>query len=204
MTAHLAARPRTMTPRHGILVIAALGLLAGCASTGTIHGRVQLPNAVTSRTVVTAWPEAEAAPPHVHGRARVVLDGGQFVPSVLVVRPGTEVEFRNRDGVYHAPFSITPAATFDLGQCAPGKRQRFAFERVGVVEVYCALHPKEVLHVVVATYRWHTQPAADGSFSFEHVPDGTYFVRAWDPTAGDVTKRVRVSGHEPALVSFNR
>jgi hypothetical protein len=76
------------------------------------------------------------------------------------------------------------------------------FDRPGVVQVYCALHPREVLYVVVAPDRWHTLSAQDGTFAFKNVPYGTYLVRAWQPATLDITKRVRVEGPEPVQVNF--
>jgi len=186
------------------LLAAALAFIAGCAGTGTIEGRVRFADGSARRTVVTAWPEAEVAPPHVAGRADAALAAGRFSPAVLIVTPGTTVEFANHDRVFHDPFSVSTAGAFELGHCAPGSVHAVLFDRPGVVRVYCALHPREVLYVVVAPARWHAQPAADGKFAFTNVPYGTYLVRAWHPALGDVTKRVRVDGPEPVLVSFQR
>ena len=129
---------------------------------------------------------------------------GRFEPNVLIVSAGATVAFENKDGVFHAPFSVSPAGPFELGKCAPGSAHAVTFARPGVVEVYCALHPREVLYVVVAPDRWHTQPTPDGKFVFTNVPYGTYLVRAWGPSAIDVTKRVEVRGPQPVLVSFSR
>jgi hypothetical protein len=187
-----------------VALAAALALAAGCASTGTIQGRVRFADGSARHTVVTAWPEALVAPPHVPGHAGAELAAGHFAPPVLIVTVGTTVEFTNHDRVFHVPFSVSPTGPFDLGHCAPASVHAVTFDRPGVVQVYCALHPHEVLYVIVAPDRWHTQPAQDGTFAFTNVPYGTYLVRAWQPSIGDMTKRVRVEGPEPVIVSFRR
>ena len=40
----------------------------------------------------------------------------RFVPDILPVVAGQRVRFPNRDKIYHNVFSISPLATFDLGQ----------------------------------------------------------------------------------------
>jgi plastocyanin len=195
--------------RHGCRARVGLGValgaalaLAGCAGTGTIEGHVRMADGSAKRTVVTAWPAAEITPPRAPGHATAAIGGGQFAPNVLIVSPGVTVAFANHDRVFHMPFSVSPAGPFELGKCAPGSEHPVTFDHPGVVQVYCAIHPREVLYVIVAPDRWHTQPAPDGSFVFANLPYGTYYVRAWHPAVGDVTKRVEVHGPEPVMVTF--
>jgi plastocyanin len=192
-----------LRPARPILALGtALGLLAGCASTGTIQGRVGFVNTPPAETVVLAWPEAGARPALSHERVQVVIRGGRFTPPVVVVRPGATVEFDNRDQVFHVPFSVSPTMPFHLGRCAPGRPGEVTFAQPGVVEVFCELHPAEALYIVVAPDRWYTRPAADGTFVLSGLPGGKYLVRAWTPALGDVTRRVEVAAGRPARVRF--
>ncbi len=154
---------------------------------------------------MTAWPDGAPPPPPLprdRPIADVDLAAGRFAPTMLIVSAGTQVTFDNRDRVFHVPFSITPGGAFELGRCAPGSRHTIGFDRPGVVEVYCALHPREHLYVVVAPDRWHTRPTADGRFAFHEVPFGMYVVRAWSPSRGAVTRRVEVGSSAPVTVEL--
>src|SRR5262249_44145008 len=51
------------------------------------------------------------------GRAKrqdVDLTGERFEPRVLAITVGSKVRFRNKDGIYHSLFSLTPAGRTDI------------------------------------------------------------------------------------------
>lgn len=196
---------RTRAARLAALVLAAASLaLGGCAGRGAITGRVRMPHDRPKDVVVMAWLEDGSPPPMPLERARVVQAAGRFEPRVLVVEAGTTVEFENRDRVFHRPFSVSPTTRFTLGPTRPGEIRTSSFARAGVVEVFCELHPREVLYVVVVPGRWHARPAPDGAFAFERLPRGSYLLRAWHPARGQVTRRVEVPLKSPALLTFER
>lgn len=194
--------------RLGALVLIAIGtgLLAGCASTGAIRGRVQMPGQTSrgqaSEPVITAWQEAGAPPVRQAGRARIVHAHGKFVPSVLVVALGTTVEFVNRDRLYHNAFSVSPLMPFDLGTYSPGRSRETRFDRAGVVQIFCELHKDEMGFIVVTPDRWHTRPRSNGAFALHDLPPGAYMVRVWHPKLGGRTERVEVGAKNPAIVNF--
>ena len=192
---------RTFGPRRLVALAAVCALVSGCAGRGAIVGRVAPPN---RDVVIMAWPEDGKNPIPPGTPARVVQTRGRFEPHVLVVQQGTVVEFENRDRVFHNAFSITPATRFDLGRYRPGQVRRSTFDHAGVVQVFCELHSKESLYVVVVPDRWHTRPAPDGAFLLDDMPRGSYLLRAWHPRLGDVTQRVDVPAREPAVLRFKR
>src|SRR5262245_28405459 len=61
-------------------------------------------------------PEGAAAPPPPQGPFRMEQEGLAFRPHVLAIEKGTEVEFPNRDMLFHNVFSLSRPATFDLGR----------------------------------------------------------------------------------------
>jgi plastocyanin len=193
---------------HWALIPIAIGtgLLSGCATTGAIRGRVQMPGKVSQRQatepVIMAWLEAGTPPVRPAGRARIAHAGGKFVPSVLVVVPGTTVEFVNQDRVYHNAFSVSPKMRFDLGTYSPGRSRETRFNRAGIVQIFCELHKDEMGFIVVAPDRWHTRPQPDGAFALHDLPPGSYMVRVWHPKLGGRTERVEVGGKNPAIVDF--
>jgi plastocyanin len=175
----------------------AASLLGGCASRGSIVGRVR---PASPDVVVMAWRVDGRTPKAPTDTARVVQAHGRFEPRMLVIQSGTTVEFANRDRVYHNAFSIAPGTKFDLGRYRPGQARRSSFDQAGAFQVFCELHPKESLYIVVVPDRWHTRPIADGTFILSSVPRGEYMLRAWHPTRGQVTTQVVVPMREPALL----
>ena len=185
---------------RAIVAIAIAGaLLGGCASRGSIVGRVR---PASPDVVVMAWRVDGGTPRAPRDTAHVVQARGRFEPRLLVIQAGTTVEFANRDRVYHNAFSVAPGTKFDLGRYRPGQARRSSFETAGAFQVFCELHPKESLFIVVVPDRWHTRPIADGTFILSSVPRGDYMLRAWHPTRGQVTTRVAVPMSTPALLRF--
>src|SRR4029077_6476496 len=60
-------------------------------------------------------PEGAAPPVRARVPARMEQEGLSFKPHVLAVVKGTEVEFPNRDMLFHNVFSLSKTASFDLG-----------------------------------------------------------------------------------------
>jgi plastocyanin len=155
--------------------------------------------------VITAFLEEHAheTSPRSSGQATIVQSAGRFEPGVLLVDPGTTVHFANKDGIYHNLFSVSPAKKFDLGSVAPGHERQVHFDQVGIVTVYCELHPKEVGYVVVAPRRSAARPSQDGAYQLAGLAPGAYEVRAWHPTLGSQTRHIDLPAHGQVTVDFN-
>ena len=64
-----------------------------------------------------------------------------FSADKLTIKVGDTVNFKNEDSFFHNVFSLSDAATFDLGSYPQGESKGFKFEQAGTVEVECAIHP---------------------------------------------------------------
>lgn len=116
----------------------------------------------------------------------VAQRGDRFSPRVLVVPAGADVEVSNRDRLYHSTFSVSGAKRFDLGKTAPGRRDTLSFDRVGVVNLHCEIHPKAVGYVVVTPNHAYATPDSTGRFSMPKLPPGRYVLHAWHPRQGEL------------------
>jgi plastocyanin len=169
------------------------------AAGGVVHGLVVFPvsgsNAVPGETVIFVDSLPARAPRHWGGRPRtprVVQRHQRFAPSVLAVVAGTTVQFHNRDRIYHNVFSVSPAKKFDLGQYPPARVNQVTFDRPGVVQLYCDLHPGEAGWIVVLPHRYFVQPERGGSFKLPWLPPGRYTLHLWHPTLGEKTRPLDV------------
>ena len=59
----------------------------------------------------------------------------------LKVKAGDSVTFTNDDPFFHNVFSLSPAATFDLGSYPQGESKSVTFDEAGDVQIECAIHP---------------------------------------------------------------
>ena len=192
--------------RPYLAMLAALALAgAGCATTGSVVGRVDTPGKKkSSDQAVVSASRADSTKGKKHDSAQAVLQfvDGQFTPSVLLVDPGTVVRVENRDRIYHNAFSVASNAPFDVGGIAPGKSATVRLDKAGVVKVFCEFHRKESATIVVAPSRARTRPMPDGTYQLGGLPAGTYKVSSWHPTYGTKTKLVAVAAHERVTVNF--
>lgn len=196
---------KTLTSAGVWLALGALAVLAGCATTGSVQGRVTVSDrkaGSSSDAVIVATPIDVRETPLGSGQAEITVTAGQITPNTLLIEPGTTVRFTNRDVLYHNLFSRSGGNRFDLGSVAPGYARAVRFERAGVVEVYCELHPREVAHIVVAPRRTSARPEANGTYLLAGLTPGAYTVRAWHPLLGSQTRRIDLPPRGRVTVNF--
>jgi hypothetical protein len=135
-------------------------------------------------------------------RARIGQKDEQFVPQVTAVTVGSTVDFPNDDPFFHNVFSLSKAATFDLGRYPSGSSRARTLPRPGIVKVFCDIHSHMTALIMVLDHPWFTVPADDGSFTLPPVPAGEVTVVAWHERIGERRERVRVPPGQTARVSF--
>lgn len=67
----------------------------------------------------------------------------------LGISVGDTIEFKNEDPFFHNIFSLSDLMTFDLGSYPAGESKTVTFDKPGMVEVECAIHPEMYLEVEV-------------------------------------------------------
>lgn len=76
-----------------------------------------------------------------------VIDGVEV--ETIKVNQGDSVSFRNSDPFFHNIFSLSATQIFDLGSYPSGEARSVVFEKPGLVEVECAIHPDMYMTVEV-------------------------------------------------------
>ncbi|HTY42522.1 MAG TPA: carboxypeptidase regulatory-like domain-containing protein [Thermoanaerobaculia bacterium] len=129
----------------------------------------------------------------------------RFQPPVVVVEKNATVDFPNDDPIYHNVFSVSGGNRFDLGLYRGGSSKSKKFEEVGIVRVYCNIHPQMVGFVVVVDSDHVAITGRDGAFRFDDVPPGSYVLKAWHEESGETSQPVvvRGAGDPPAAVSLD-
>lgn len=125
-----------------------------------------------------------------------------FEPHVLPVVVGSTVRWPNEDDIYHNVFSMSDAKEFDLGYYKKEKLPEVVFDKVGRVDVFCAIHPK--MHCIILVLPNPFFAAADdkGRFAIRKLPAGTYKVRAWHERIPSQVKEVVVPADGEVKVEF--
>lgn len=118
----------------------------------------------------------------------------EFAPGVLPIQTGTTVKFPNGDPLFHNVFSLSPLATFNLGQYPKGESRSFRFMQPGVVKVFCKIHSFMSAVVLVFDHPYFTAPARDGAFTLDRVPPGRYRLVTWHERGQPLEQDVVVRG----------
>lgn len=69
--------------------------------------------------------------------------------SKLSIALGDTVRFKNEDPFFHNIFSLSDLKTFDLGSFPKGESKTVTFDKAGLIEIECAIHPEMLLELTV-------------------------------------------------------
>ncbi len=195
------------------LVAAGLGGAAWAQPTGRVVGTVKVSEAdgepAAAEVVVYLLGFTE---PPTDKVTTIAQKGRKFVPALVAITVGEKVAFPNFDPFLHNVFSQSPPRKFDLGSFPKGEAKEKDFPELGVVDVYCNIHPEMAATIIVLPNRRHTVAGPDGKFVLDGVPPGDWTVfaytrRAPKPTSAKVTVKAGadatvdlaiVRGAEPA------
>lgn len=115
-----------------------------------------------------------------------------FVPYILPIVQGSTVEFLNGDSIYHSVYSQSECKPFHLPEYPQGESRAISFPQVGVVELFCAIHPDMNAYVVVLEGGHFCQPDRLHQFRLSDVPAGRRILKAWHPRLPSQTKVIEV------------
>jgi plastocyanin len=173
-----------------LLLMCACALAAGQLFGAQVTGRVGFltkrgQNPVTTETLIWLEPTSGTRTTHRPSViAQMTTRGKTLLPHVLAIPVGSTVNFPNEDPISHNIFSLTAANQFDLGLYRTGAGKSHLFEKAGIINVYCNVHPNMsgVIHVMATPY--YTFADTGGAFALPDVVPGKYDLVAWNEQGG--------------------
>jgi plastocyanin len=178
-------RPGRRDAQQVVLWAAALLAAAPCCA-GTLEVRVNDEHGEPlARVAVYATSTNADAARHATGRHEAVMDQqhNEFVPHVLIVSAGTEVQFPNNDVVSHHVYSFSEAKTFELGLYKGNTHPPVTFDKPGIVVLGCNIHDSMLGYIVVVPTEHYAMTDERGMVRLMDLPRGEYTVDAWTPRA---------------------
>lgn len=111
--------------------------------------------------------------------AAMAQAGKRFVPPLLVVTTGTEVDFPNRDTVRHHVYSFSPVKKFELKLYIGKPAQPVLFDQPGIAVLGCNIHDQMVGWIVVVDTPYFGRTDDKGQVLLDKLPAGNYRLRTW-------------------------
>ena len=124
-----------------------------------------------------------------------------FDPRLLVVQAGSKVEFPNDDVIFHNVFSLSKGNEFDLGVYREGTSKTVRFQRPGVVDVFCNIHPEMIASILVVQNDRFTYVGDDGKYALK-VPPGKHTVAVYWSNGVLARQEVEVQAGATAKLDF--
>lgn len=131
--------------------------------------------------------------------------GCRYVPHVLGVQVGQQVEVLNSDPTLHNVHAVPTAnQEFNTGQPLQGMKHVHTFStREVMVPFKCDVHPWMYAYIGVLDHPYFAVTGADGTFTLTGLPPGTYTIEAWHETLGTQTQSITIGEKETKEMAFS-
>jgi plastocyanin len=128
----------------------------------------------------------------------------RFAPHVQIVRPNATITTSSSDPILHTTNAMTEAgkAIFNVAVPVPGIKIPKQLAGAGLVRIVCNTHPWMRGYVIV-TEDAATVTGADGAFTLNEIPPGSYDLRVWHESLKGAPQKVTVSAGQAATVNFD-
>lgn len=125
-----------------------------------------------------------------------------FIPHVLPIIVGQEVDFPNYDSIYHDVYSESAVKKFELPAYANGASKSLKFNKIGVAELFCGIHTNMNAYIVVLQNPFFAMPDKNYTYKISNVPAGKYVLKAWHPRLNLKTQTITVPEKGTLKVDF--
>ena len=142
------------------------------------------------------------APPAGPAPKKIVQKDATFEPHVLPIVVGTTVRWPNEDEIYHNVFSMTETQNFNLGFYKKEKAPEMQFDRLGQVDVFCAIHTNMHCIILVLPNPYFAVADSKRHFVIKDVPPGTYRIRGWQERLPPQVREVKVTADGDTRIDF--
>jgi plastocyanin len=129
--------------------------------------------------------------------------GCKFVPHVVAMQAGAEIDIKNSDGVLHNIHSYSSAnPSINKAQPKFKKVMTEKFEKPEVVKFTCDVHSWMLGWVAVLPSPYFGVTNESGAVKIDDVPAGKHTVEVWHEVLGKQAKEVEVKPGQTTKVTF--
>jgi hypothetical protein len=127
-----------------------------------------------------------------------------YEPHILAMQVGQDLVVKNDDPFLHnvhAMSSANPSFNFGQPNKDPGKKAA-TLKAVETFHVKCDVHPWMSAYIRVFDHPFHAVTKADGSFTLDDVPPGSYTITVWHESLGETKQKLTIEAGKPATVDL--
>lgn len=157
---------------------------------------------LTDFVIYVDEPLAGVTPPGSTPVAITTQKNAVFDPHVLPIAVGTTVKWPNEDDIYHNVFSMSDPKVFNLGLYHQERVPVLTFDKVGRVDVFCAIHSQMHCIILVVPNPFFAKADANQTYVIRDVPAGTYQLRAWHERLPSQVRQVVVPAAGEVRIDF--
>ena len=112
----------------------------------------------------------------------------EFKPHIQLIPKGTTLSILNSDGFLHNVRAFDETALMLFNDAMPKKGQvlRKRFDKPGRILVRCGVHNWMHALVIVQDHPYYALTDENGAFKISGIPEGTYTIRAWHESLGEL------------------
>jgi hypothetical protein len=127
----------------------------------------------------------------------------RFTPRVQIARPNANIRTTSKDPMLHTTQAQHDdgRAIFNVALPVPGINMTKPIGAAGIVRLSCNIHPWMRGWIVVSDDA-SAISGADGKFSIDNVPPGTYELRIWHETLKAPAQKVTVIAGKPTVITL--
>ncbi len=146
-----------------------------------------------------------AAFPAPTGAAVIDQNGCLYTPRVVGVMVGQDIEILNSDPLMHNIKAVpTENRGFNISQPNAGMTSTRSFRTPEImVPLECNVHGWMHAYLGVLEHPYFAVTGADGTFTIEGLPAGTYEIEAWHEIYGTQTGSVTIADDGTGTVDFS-
>ncbi len=134
-----------------------------------------------------------------------VLDqaGCEYLPYIVVVRKGADLDILNSDGILHNVHTYSEKNK-PLNRAQPKFKKKITekFTETEMVKVTCDVHGWMKGWLAVVDHPYYAITDGSGGFELTDVPAGEYEIKVWQEKLGESTQKVTVPAGGEASVTF--
>ncbi len=128
-----------------------------------------------------------------------------YVPHVTALGAGGNLDVVNSDAALHNIHAYSEGETlFNFAQPNKDQKTPKKLTKTGPIELKCDVHSWMHAWVFVAPHPYYAVTGADGTYTIDNVPAGSYKVKAWHEAAGtkDAEAKVDAKGEAKVDIAF--